>query len=713
MRIRRVVWVPALLLVVGAFAAIFGIALWRLDSFIAHNKPWLTEQAEGTLGRKLRYGDMQVSLRQGLGVRVTDIVVGEDPRYGKDDFLRVAELRVRVKLWPALFGRYHVTAVEARAPQVTIIREHSLNIDSLGLPSGEPSAKGPTELDVKHLSIVDGQLRFIDRTTKHTALVLVEDIDLEADDLSANDFLHGRVKARVNGGPELARFDGWPKELAVKGPMQLDAKVEGKVPELRVSGTLDAALVDARFGDLLHKPERHPLVVDFDLGQKGAILQIEHVQLRLGKEEVHAQGHVSLAPSAVYDVRMETKGVALEALAQLSPRLRESKPSGRASFNLRAQSTPEGVMLTGPVRVEKAHASAADGTTIDGLSGAADLHGRSGTVSLDAKTLATGPKATARDLAVRGEVELAPMRFRGSVTSASGQAGEMAYHDLTSELNASRASVVIDKLLVGVLGGQVSGVGKVELKGAQPRYAFQAQAKRIDLAARPGSGSLRGHLDAHISGTASGSTKDALMRSLSAAGTANVTDGTVRAVNLGGKVLQALSAVQWIASLASPRLGVNRGAWLSSPDTTFKAAAGEFTVHEQKLHLKDARVSALEFNLTASGSIGFDKRVDLDTVFDFSELVSTDLIAQPEVARSIFGAGKRLRVPVKVQGTYPSLSVLPDISGLKGVIEKTLVGTLGRALKVPGLEKAQSPTKVVPKEATDAVKDTVERLIKW
>src|SRR5690349_5106811 len=132
MRVRRV-WFPVTFVVLGAIAAIIGIAFWRLDAFIAGNKAWIAQQAEAKLGRRVSFDTMNVSLRRGLGVRVTKLMVGDDPRFSKEDFLRVGEVQVRVKIWPALRGRFEVEEIHLVAPSVVLIRsDEGLNLASLG-----------------------------------------------------------------------------------------------------------------------------------------------------------------------------------------------------------------------------------------------------------------------------------------------------------------------------------------------------------------------------------------------------------------------------------------------------------------------------------------------------------------------------------------------------------------------------------------------------
>jgi hypothetical protein len=80
-------WIIAgviLIVLAGAGAA----ALLNLNSLIARNRDFLIGRAEQALGRKLTVGDVEATLLGGVGVRLTNFSMSDDPGYSTAEFVR-------------------------------------------------------------------------------------------------------------------------------------------------------------------------------------------------------------------------------------------------------------------------------------------------------------------------------------------------------------------------------------------------------------------------------------------------------------------------------------------------------------------------------------------------------------------------------------------------------------------------------------------------
>ena len=86
-----------LVLIVVAF-----IALLNVNALIARNKGYLIEQAEGALGRKISVDQVQATIFSGIGARLTNFAMADDPAYASGDFVRAKDLQVIVKFWQLL-----------------------------------------------------------------------------------------------------------------------------------------------------------------------------------------------------------------------------------------------------------------------------------------------------------------------------------------------------------------------------------------------------------------------------------------------------------------------------------------------------------------------------------------------------------------------------------------------------------------------------------
>src|SRR5262249_54044809 len=163
------------------------------------------------VGRAVHFDEIGVSLRGGIAARLGNLRVAEDPAYGTEDFLRAKDVRVSVRLLPALWGRYEIGRVIVDAPSLTVIRDaKGLSLASLGRaggaeggtasPEGAPASSGPPAgLLVSELALHDGQLRFVDRTVTPAREVTVARLDVEASDVSVAHPVKLRVAAAVLG----------------------------------------------------------------------------------------------------------------------------------------------------------------------------------------------------------------------------------------------------------------------------------------------------------------------------------------------------------------------------------------------------------------------------------------------------------------------------------------------------------------------------------
>ncbi|MGH2627425.1 MAG: AsmA family protein, partial [Anaerolineales bacterium] len=129
-----------LLIAVAALAVLFvaaAIVVPRLiDLNTYHDR--IVREAEAAIGRPVRLGDMQLSLLPPVGVRVRDVAIGAAAA-GEPDLLSVAEVSVRLKVWPLLLHRdVEIASIDFEEPSVFL---HRLADGRWDLP--QPAAAAP------------------------------------------------------------------------------------------------------------------------------------------------------------------------------------------------------------------------------------------------------------------------------------------------------------------------------------------------------------------------------------------------------------------------------------------------------------------------------------------------------------------------------------------------------------------------------------------
>jgi uncharacterized protein involved in outer membrane biogenesis len=254
---KWIILVVVLLIVAGGIV----LALSNLNSYLNENRDWLAQQVEGAIDRRVQFDEVGVSLSGGLGASVTNLSIADDPEFSEGSFLRVGEAQVLVKILPALRGQYEVRRVVLNEPEITVIQTASgFNFDSIGKkstssdqagkqppaprnepprepPRGEPPPVAAIPLLVGKITIEDGTVRFIDRTSKPPTDVSIENLTLTASDLSPStpmqiDFAAALLGAKkpnltvagtvgpVGSAPDPARIDV-DLEVGV-GPLIID-----------------------------------------------------------------------------------------------------------------------------------------------------------------------------------------------------------------------------------------------------------------------------------------------------------------------------------------------------------------------------------------------------------------------------------------------------------------------------------------------------------
>src|SRR4030095_741479 len=193
-------------IVIGAIlVSTIGVALLlllNLNSLIARNKGYFLAQAEQALGRKISVGEVEATLFTGLGLKLKDFSMTDDPAYSSEDFVRAKDLQINVKFWPLLRKELQVKRVILHAPVIRVMRnaEGKFNFSTIGKKDREkrpavdkePKERVPKETKEEiqpgfWVSLVDisgGDMRYIDQ--KEGADLELRQIDLKVEDLDLN-----------------------------------------------------------------------------------------------------------------------------------------------------------------------------------------------------------------------------------------------------------------------------------------------------------------------------------------------------------------------------------------------------------------------------------------------------------------------------------------------------------------------------------------------
>src|SRR3989304_4718081 len=200
-------WLVAgvILLVLFVFA---GLALINLNSLINRNKDYLLAGAREALGRNVTVGDIGVTLWGGIGVRVKQFSLEDDPSFSKDAFVRADDLQVNMKPLPLFKKELQVSKVILHRPVINVIKDAKgqFNFSTIGrekekkekekeMRAKEPSA--PPLLLVALVDVDGGEVHYAD--ISQGIDVRATQLDFKIKDLSFDRPVDVDLKAAVFG----------------------------------------------------------------------------------------------------------------------------------------------------------------------------------------------------------------------------------------------------------------------------------------------------------------------------------------------------------------------------------------------------------------------------------------------------------------------------------------------------------------------------------
>ncbi len=376
---RTLLIIGAVLLVVVGLLA---FALINLNSLIASNKEQILQQVEQTLGREVEVEEIGVTVWGGIGARLTQFRIADDPAFSPESFVRADNLQVNVALWPLLSQEIQVDRLILHSPQIQLIRDEQgqFNFASLSqtatastpqetpqetFQESDATTAPPLLFLVAFLDIQDGDVRYMDQQAGTD--FRVTQLDLRAHDVSLDEPVRLELDAAVlsdqqninvdvqagpvgqglddvntiplEGSLTISQLDlntlqqtlpdiaqHIPPGLGISGPLSLETAVSGRVGALQLANLdLQAALFDSNVPNIQ---------VTGSFGPFGA-----EVQDPLAESTLDAT--VTLGP------------LALERLRQFGPVGEHLPPDlsveGPVSVSVQASGRPDNLALTGRV----------------------------------------------------------------------------------------------------------------------------------------------------------------------------------------------------------------------------------------------------------------------------------------------------------------------------------------------------------------------------
>jgi len=624
---KAVKWI---LVIAGSLVALIVIAVIVLPMVIdvEKYKPQIEQQVAKATGRTFKLGgDLKPSIFPWIGVRLSDLHLGNPSGFKEKDFVSVESFEVRVKLLPLLSRNIEVKRLVVNKPVIVLEKrkDGKNGWEGLGQSAEKPAVtakekSAPSsagELPIKGLlvgefAITNGLIVWLDQAAG--VRKEVKDIDLVLTDVSFDKPIGVAFSALADQKP--LKLDGTIGPVGAQPgksplPVELALKLLNKL-DVTLSGRIDPSATPIKFDFAVNVADFSPRKIMDQLGQKlpvepadPKVLNAVAVSLKLKGTPEHI---------VVSDGKLKLDDSQATFSAQASE---FDKPNIKADLNL--DSIDLDRYLPPPTK------------------------DKAGTVSADKPAADPAAKKT----------DYTPLRRL--VMDARFKAGELKVQkarmqNLEVRVSARNGIFQLDPLKIDLYQGNLAGTGTLNVQKDKPTTAMELALKGIqagplikDVMAKE---LIEGAMAAEIGLNFTGDAPDLIRQTLGGKGDLRFTDGAIVGIDLASMVRNVQTAVG-LAQQPSEK-----------PRTDFAELQLPFTITNGLFKTDASRLVSPLLRVLVAGKADLAKE-------------TLDFRVEPKFVATIQGQGDTaqrtgIQVPVMVSGSFAAPTFTPDLKAILG-----------------------------------------------
>jgi AsmA protein len=655
-----------ILFIAGSLVALIVIAVIVLPMVInvEKYKPVIEQQVVKATGRSFSMGgDLKPSFFPWIGVRLSDLHLGNPPGFEEKDFVSVESFEVRVKLLPLLSRNIEVKRFVVNNPVIVLEKrkDGKGGWEGLGQPAAKPAAqanekKTPAstgELPIKGLlvgefAVTNGLIVWLDQAGG--VRKEVKEIDLRLTDVSFDTPIGIAFSAMADQKP--VKLEGSIGPVGAKPgksplPLEMTAKLFNEV-QVHLSGRVDPSAVPFNFDLTARVDQFSPRKVMDQLGQKLPLMPADATVLSAVAVSLNLKGTPEKV--AISDGKLKLDDTQATFTVQASE---FDKPNLKAEMNL-------------------------DRIDLDRYL-PEPAEGEAGT---------DAAKQTPAD-AARKKTDYAPFRrlvMDTRITTGDLKVKKARLQNIEVKVSARNGIIKLDPLKVDLYEGSLAGTGTLNVQKDNPATTLQlalngVQAGQLvkDLMAKE---LIEGMLAADIGLNFTGDAPALIRQTLGGKGALRFNDGAIVGIDLASMVRNVKTAFG-LAEQPSEK-----------PRTDFAELQVPFAITNGVFKTDGSRLVSPLLRVQAAGTADLAKEV-------------LDFRVEPKFVATIQGQGDAvqrsgLQVPVLVSGSFASPTFKPDLKGM-----------LGQQLGQPLPDKEALEKMVPSKEDTSkALQEGVKGLLK-
>ena len=661
-----------LFIIGGVFLVLIIAAVIIIPQFVdvKKYKPTIEQKVAEATGRSFTLGDdIDISVFPWVGVKLTDLQLGNPAGYNEKNMVSVKNFEVRLKVMPLLSKRVEVKTFVLDGPVIYLekLKNAKANWQGIGREqdkkavTGKKAEKPSSEkglpiaaLQVDKFSITNGQLIYVDQGTN--VKKQISDLNLNLENISLEKPIGISFAAMIDGKPVSLEGTAGPigKEPG-KGTIAIDFVLKAlKELEITLKGNIIDSLASPAFDLEFAISSFSPRKLLAALNQDFPVQTKDPKALDALSLTTRIKGNPASVALSKGEVRLDDSKLIFSASAKefLKPNLK---------FDLQLDEIDLDRYLPEPPAKEGKPGA-----------GATAPSKKAEPAESSKKKTDYGPL---RKLVLDGKVKVGKLKAHGAIVE-----------NVDVRILAKNGIITIDPLGLNLYQGSIASKVELNVQKSNPRTKVTLDAKGIQAGPLMKDALqkelIEGTLKTNIGLSMTGETPDMIKQTLTGKGEILFTDGAVIGIDLANAVRNVKSSFGVGEQLAE------------KPRTDFAELKIPFTARNGLVNTNGAALISPLIRVLVTGKINLVKEL-------------LDLRVEPKFVASLKGQGDTeqrsgLMVPVLITGSFSDPKIRPD---LKGMLDSGVIPDAEGLKQILGTKEGQE-------EKIESVKEDVKKQIK-